>query len=122
MTVINYLLDEHVDPRLRKALKQLAADIVVWRIGDVNAPTFGTPDPGILVWCADQKFILVTNNRATMPVHLHDHLNSGRHMPGIFILNPNLTLGETADELHLIWVVTVAEDYQDRIWYLPISR
>jgi hypothetical protein len=28
MSEIKYLLDEHVDPRLRKALKQLASDII----------------------------------------------------------------------------------------------
>jgi hypothetical protein len=38
MSEIKYLLDEHVNPRLRKALKRSAPDIVVWRLGDPGPP------------------------------------------------------------------------------------
>ncbi len=34
-----------------------------------------------------------------MPVHLVDHINEGRHIPGIFILNVKLTVGQNVDEL-----------------------
>jgi hypothetical protein len=36
-----------------------------------------------------------------MPVHLADHLAQGRHIPGIFQLNPNMSVGETLEELVL---------------------
>jgi Domain of unknown function (DUF5615) len=122
MSEIKYLLDEHADPRLRKALKQLASDIIVWRIGDPSAPLLSTSDPEILLWCEERGFSLVTNNRASMPVHLREHLADGRHVPGIFTLNPNMTLGETADELVLIWGASEAEEYADELNYLPLSR
>lgn len=57
-----------------------------------------------------------------MPVHLREHLATGRHVPGIFTLNPNMTLGETADELVLIWGACEAEEYADELNYLPLSR
>jgi hypothetical protein len=44
-----YLLDENVNPRLRKALKQLSPDMIVWRVGDVGVPPRGTSDPGIFI-------------------------------------------------------------------------
>lgn len=122
MTKIKYLLDEHVDPRYRKALKRYSPEIVVWCIGDAGAPALSTLDPDILIWCEEQNFILVTNNRASMPVHLQDHLAVGRHMPGIFILNPRMAMGQTIDELVLIWEASVVTEYLDRIWYLPVSR
>lgn len=121
MSEIRFLLDEHVDPRLRKATKQVAAEVVVWRIGDPTAPASGTLDDEILCWCEEQDFSLVTNNRASMPVHLQDHLAAGRHVPGIFILNPKMSFSETADELVLIWGATQAEEFLDQIHYLPIS-
>jgi uncharacterized protein DUF5615 len=121
MSEIKYLLDEHVNPRLRKALKQLAPDIVVWRIGDPGTPHLGTLDPEILLWCEDCSFSLVTNNRVSMPVHLQDHLDAGHHVPGIFTLNLNMTIGETAEELVLIWGASEAEEYIDQINYLPLS-
>jgi hypothetical protein len=56
-----------------------------------------------------------------MPVHLNEHLAQGKHIPGIFILNPNLTLGETLEELIFLAEVSFELEYQDRIEYLPLS-
>lgn len=121
MSTIKYLLDEHVNPRLRKALKQQAPDLIVWRIGDAGAPALNSLDPDILRWCEANNFSLVTNNRASMPVHLQDHLAAGRHVPGIFVLNPKMTMGETALELALIWEATEPDEYTDQLRYLPVS-
>jgi len=121
MSEIKYLLDEHVNPRLRKAIKRSAPDIVVWRVGDPSAPPLSAPDQEILIWCEERGFSLVTNNRESMPVHLRYHLAAGRHTPGIFTLNPNMTIGETAEELVLIWGASEAEEYVDQLNYLPLS-
>ena len=121
MSALKYLLDEHVDPRLQKALRRQAPELVVWCLGDAGAPALQTLDADILNWCEANAFVLVTNNRASMPVHLQDHLAGGQHVPGIFILNPDLTMGETIDELLLIWSASEAEEYADRLSYLPVS-
>jgi hypothetical protein len=121
MSEIKFLLDEHVNPRLRRALKRLASDIVVWRVGDPSAPGLGTPDQAILRWCEEYSFSLVTNNRESMPVHLREHLAARRHVPGIFTLNRNMSIVETADELILIWRASAAEEYIDQLLYLPLS-
>jgi hypothetical protein len=49
MSEIKYLSDEHINPRLRKALKRSAPDIVVWRVGDPIAPVLSVPDLEILI-------------------------------------------------------------------------
>lgn len=122
MNAIQYLLDEHVDPRLKNALKKNSPEIIVWSVGDPEAPALSTADPDILLWCEENDFFLVTNNRASMPVHLQNHLAVKRHIPGIFILNPKMTFSETADELSLIWGASEAEEYENLIWYLPLSQ
>nr|WP_293128835.1 DUF5615 family PIN-like protein [Microcoleus sp. bin38.metabat.b11b12b14.051] len=50
-------------------------------MGEPEAPSRGTLDPEILKWCEEYNFILVTNNRKSMPVHLTDHLAERRHIP-----------------------------------------
>ena len=55
-----------------------------------------------------------------MPVHLTDHLAKNRHIPGIFILNPDMGIGETIDELIMIAKYSFENEYQDRITFLPI--
>jgi hypothetical protein len=121
VSAIRYLLDEHVDPALRAQLVRHEPDLAVWIIGDPGAPRHGSPDADILLWCEANGFSLVTNNRRSMPVHLGDHLAAGHHVPGIFVLNPNMTMGATIDELRLIWGASEPEEYRDLLLYLPLT-
>jgi hypothetical protein len=56
-----------------------------------------------------------------MPPHLTAHLAQGRHVPGIFIMNPNMSIGDTIEELILIAATSKDDEYQDSIRYLPIT-
>ncbi len=56
-----------------------------------------------------------------MPVHLREHLDQGRHIPGIFELSPSMSIGETVEELLLIWAVSDEHEYRDQIVFLPLS-
>ena len=119
--MICYLLDENVDPLYRSELLKREPELVIWRVGSLGAPPYETSDPDILRWCEEKGFTLVTNNRKSMPQHLHAHLAKGRHVPGIFVLNPNMRIGETIEELLLIWAASKEAEYIDQIIYLPIS-
>ena len=118
---MRYLLDEHIVPVLRRELLRAAPALDVWIIGDPGAPPCGTLDPDILIWCEENDFCLVTNNRKSMPRHLADHLSLGRHMPGILVVNLAMTMGQMIDELVLIAGASADEEYGDLIIYLPLS-
>ncbi|WP_373526449.1 DUF5615 family PIN-like protein [Nostoc sp.] len=119
---LKYLLDENVDPAYVRQLRRQKPDLAVRMIGEPATPPKGTLDPEIISWCEATKFILVTNNRKSMPVHLADHLAQGQHIPGIFILNPNLSIGENLDELLVVAEGSFDDEYQDRIEYLPLTE
>ncbi len=119
--MIRYLMDENVDPVYQTQLLRLEPDLVVWAVGDEGAPLKGTLDPEILIWCEEHGFILVTNNRTSMPPHLAEHLAQCRHVPGIFILNPSMSVGETIEELILIAQASRDDEYQDYITHLPLK-
>ena len=120
--MIRYLLDENVDPLYRSELLRREPELVVWRVGMLGAPSVETSDPEILRWCEQHGFTLVTNNRRSMPRHLQDHLAEGRHLPGIFELNRHMAIGETIEELLLIWGASDDDEYGDRIVHLPVSK
>ncbi len=120
--MIRYLMDENVDPVYRTQLLRRDPNLVVWAIGDEGVPQKGTLDPEILIWCEQHGFILVTNNRTSMPLHLTDHLAQGGHVPGIFIMNSDMSIGETIDELILIAGGSDDDEYQDYITFLPLRR
>jgi hypothetical protein len=84
---LKYLLDENVNPVYKIQLRRVRPNLTIWSVGEPTTPTKGTLDPEILLWCEEYDFILVTNNRTSMPVHLAEHLAQDRHIAGIFILN-----------------------------------
>jgi hypothetical protein len=118
---IRYLLDENVDPIYRHELLRREPTLTIWLVVAPGTPPRGTPDPAILRWCEAHGFLLVTNNRKSMPMHLRDHLATHGHIPGILALNPKMGIGETIEELWLIWSASEGQEYQDQIAYLPVS-
>ncbi len=94
----------------------------MWAVGDPGAPPRGTLDPEILCWCEEHNFILVTNNRRSMPVHLTACIAQGHHIPGILILNDELSIGQNLDQLILIAEFAFDDEYQDQIVNLPLPE
>ncbi|MEA5468046.1 DUF5615 family PIN-like protein [Spirulina sp. 06S082] len=118
---IQYLLDEHISPVFRTQLVRRNPELKVRIIGDLDVPPKGTLDPEILVWCELNNYILVTNNRKSMPKHLAQHLEEGGHIPGIFTIDLEIGMGQLLDELILIASASFEDEYRDRIEYLPLN-
>ncbi len=117
---LKYLLDENVAPLYQVQLRRQKPELVVWVVGEPSTPPKSTLDPKILCWCEEYNFLLVTNNRKSMPVHLAGHIAQGGHVPGIFILNDKLTIGQNIDDLILIAEASFEGEYQDQIVHLPL--
>ncbi len=117
---LRYLLDENVKHALVVALRQHDPELVVWVIGEPGTPPLSTPDPAILIWCERHDFVLVTNNRSTMPAHLANHLRDGGHIPDIFVLNPKLSTSETIENLLDAASLALPGEYRDQIRHLPL--
>lgn len=118
---LKYLLDENVDKAYKRQFQKRNTYLTMWVVGDPGAPPRGTLDPEILCWCEEHDFILVTNNRTSMPRHLADHIAQGRNIPGIFILKDKLTIGQTVDELIVIAEASFDNEYQNQIVHLPLT-
>lgn len=122
MSSPGFLLDENVPLALQAQLRRREPTIQVSVVGQVDAPPKAAPDSELLYWIEERGCLLVTNNRATMPVHLRGHLAAGRHVPGILILPSPLDLGTVLEDLLLIWAVGRPDEFQDRISYLPLRE
>ena len=120
MAKSSFLFDENVPSMIAAFLRQTAPEIVVYTIGDGTAPPKGTLDPDILVWIEENHCWLVTNNRASMPVHLNDHISQGKHIPGIIQLPRQMDIPLIIENLQLIWEASGPNEFRDQIVYLPI--
>ena len=117
---MKFLLDENLPSLYRAQLARLAPEITVWMIGDPGTPSRGTLDPEILEWCEHSGFILVTNNRASMPVHLQGHIARGKHMPGILVFRPKAAIKTILEDLMLIAELAALDEFQDQIVHIPL--
>lgn len=118
---IKYLIDENMAPEYREQLLYHQPDLICWIVGDPGVPSKGTKDPEILLWCELHDFILVTNNRRSMPVHLADHLAAGNHVPGILVLRFKSEMGRVIEDLIAIALASFEDEYRDRIAYIPLT-
>jgi len=115
-----FLLDEHVSKAIQRQLRRIEKEIEVLSIGDRGAPPVGTSDPEILIWMEETGYILITENRSTIPTHISDHFSSGRSFPGVFWIRPVTGIGRIVEELHMIWLASEAEEYKNIATYIPL--
>nr|VFK15708.1 MAG: hypothetical protein BECKLPF1236B_GA0070989_108219 [Candidatus Kentron sp. LPFa] len=88
-----YLIDENTTPALGDQLRRRRPALEAMSVGEKTAPSKGTLDPDILLWIEAHEFTLVTRNRKSMPAHLHQHLETGRHISVVAqfeILTPSM--------------------------------
>ena len=118
--MLKYLIDENLSPVYAEQLRRRNPELVVRAVGELGVPSRGTLDPEILKWCELNQFVLFTNNRASMPTHLKDHIADGRSIPGILVLNKNMSIGQTIKELLIVAEAAFDDEFQNRIDFLPV--
>ncbi|MDF5728104.1 MAG: DUF5615 family PIN-like protein [Rhizonema sp. PD38] len=116
---LRFLLDENLSPKLKAAALRLNSAIDILRVGDPDAPSLGTLDPDILCYLELSQRVLVTDNRKSIPRHLEEHWEAGGHIWGLVWLRPSGTIGSWAEALFLIWDTTEAEEWLDKIDWIP---
>lgn len=106
-------------------LNQIIVSAVLRRVPAITFRTAttgglaGLKDHEVLALAARDGRILVTHDQSTMPRHFGEFVRSQRS-PGVIVVPQHLPLGEVADDLILIWAATQAQEWIDRILFLPI--
>jgi Domain of unknown function (DUF5615) len=86
MSTLPFLLDEDVPEFLADELIRLEPSLTSFQVGLEGAPPKGTQDPPLLIFAEENKMILVTMDKRTMPKHLRYHFGQGRHTSGVLLL------------------------------------
>ena len=79
----------------------------------------GVPDPEVLRIAADAGRILVSHDTNTMPRHFRAYLAIGKPSPGVIIVPQNLSTGTVIERLLLVWIASDAEEWRNRLTWLP---
>lgn len=79
----------------------------------------GLKDPEVLALAAQQKRILVSHDRRTMPAEFAEFVASNLST-GVLIVSRKLAIEIVIEELIIIWAASSAEEWVDRIAKLPL--
>ncbi|MBL8293519.1 MAG: DUF5615 family PIN-like protein [Bryobacterales bacterium] len=75
-------------------------------------------DSEVLQLAARESRILVSHDFRTMPDHFRAFIEKQRS-PGAFLIAQDLPIGRAIDTLLLVWEVTEAEEWENRLSLIP---
>lgn len=79
----------------------------------------GLSDEEVLAMAAREERVLVTHDRKTMPRYFSEFIKT-ETSPGLIVIPQYLSVASAVEELLLIWSATEAEDWINRICFLPL--
>lgn len=79
----------------------------------------GILDPEVLQIAASEGRVLVSHDQTTMPTHFAEFI-SFQTSPGLIIVPKYLSVSIAVENLLLIWAASEAEEWVNRIRYIPI--
>ena len=85
----------------------------------VAAGLAGLADPDVLALAAREGRVLVTHDQRTMPHHFAEFIKT-KPSPSLILVPQHLPVSVAAEELLLIWGATEAEEWTNRVCYLPV--
>lgn len=115
-----FLLDEHINPAIQRQLRRMIREVDVRCVGDTDAPMKGTLDHDLLAWAAENGFVLISEDRRTLPSAINDRLTRGLHTGGVLFIRPNASLGSVIEQLELIWHLSAQEEFRNATLFIPL--
>lgn len=85
----------------------------------ISANLSGMTDPEVLALTANEGRVLITHDRKTMPKYFSKFITRATS-PGLIVIPQSLSVSKSVDDLILIWSASEAEEWVNRIAYLPL--
>jgi hypothetical protein len=110
---VGFRADNDLDRDIVRGLLRLEP-----RIDFEAEPLNGLDDESVLLIALREDRILITHDISSIPP-LFSRLREGSQLPGVILIPQSYALGKAVEQLHLIWVLTEAAEWRNRICYLP---
>jgi hypothetical protein len=80
----------------------------------------GLSDREVLRIAGAESRILISHDENSMPGHFSDFLASGDRSPGVLIVPQGKPVGRVIESILPIWIASEADEWIDRIVWLPL--
>lgn len=117
------LADENLSHRLISACRRMEAGFPILHISNwQNGAYLSMKDPALLMMLREHELLLVSFDRASLPMHSGTLTREGLGHAGVILFRrsvPALAYGKQARLLVDFWREAAEWDWADRIEYLP---
>jgi hypothetical protein len=117
VSVPRFLTDEDLHGPTIHAVIRLEPSLEIVRAIDVGLSH--VDDSVILEYAMTNGLLVVSHDVNTMKAAAERRIASGQGISGLFIVLQGRPTREVAESLILIWAVSQAEEWRDRIVFLP---
>lgn len=62
----------------------------------------------------------MTHDRATLPHFAYERVVAGEPMPGVFVINDRLPVGQAIEEILLVATCSEASEWMGKVLYMPL--
>lgn len=108
--MIRFAADENLNRKLVTGLQRRTRSLDVVRV----------QDGGCRARTAAENRVLLTHDVATMSRYAFDRVEAGLPMPGVFEIPASLPLAVGIEELALIAEVSLDDEWEGQVRYLPL--
>src|SRR5258708_26635115 len=113
---LRFLADENLKRPIVLAVKQQEPALDIISVQEAGLKK--RPDREILAFAAEEGRILLSHDYRTMPEHFR-HFSAEHSSAGVFLIPQKLPVAHAAEILILIWAASEAEEWANRLTYLP---
>jgi predicted nuclease of predicted toxin-antitoxin system len=116
--VISFLVDQNFNEHIVDGLTRRDANLVFARVRDVGLAA--APDPTILEWAAIHGLVVLSHDGKTIPPFAHARVAAGQPLPGVFLVDDRMPIGQAIDEILLAAHCLTPDECKDMVKYFPI--
>jgi hypothetical protein len=78
------------------------------------------PDAEVLAYASAEHRIVLSHDENTMPAAAYARLARGESLSGLLMVHQHDPVAPIIEDVILIWAATEADEWIDRVWYLPL--
>src|SRR5262245_54694502 len=118
MSTPRFLADEDLRRAMVRATRRLEPTLEFATVQDLGLS--GLADHQVLEFAHSQSWLLVSHDVNTLKADAEQRVNSDQGMSGLFLVPQSRPVRAVAESLVLIWAASQAEEWRNRIVYLPL--
>lgn len=113
-----WLVDESVHGAITRAVLRRQPTLDIVRVQDAGLA--GADDPTILDWAADTGRVVLTSDVSTLVGYAYGRVQSGRAMPGVFVIAQGTSLQRAIEDVLLLADASLEGEWEGQVRYLPL--